>query len=68
MTAVDMSPETERLRHELADLLDIHPMAQWSPPSLRALIALLELEMCGGINDQPAPVLQLVGPRKGQRP
>lgn len=63
---VDMSPETERLRNEVADLWEIHPAAQWSPAFLRALIALFELDIItGAINEQPAPVLQLVPRTKG---
>jgi hypothetical protein len=28
---IEVSPETERLRHELADRLDAHPVTDWSP-------------------------------------
>jgi hypothetical protein len=55
-----MSPETERLRNEVADVWDIHPVEQWSPAFLRAMIALLEIEISSGISEHPAPVLQLV--------
>jgi hypothetical protein len=54
------------LRHELADRLDEHPVRQWSPPFLRAVIALFDLDESP--QGPPAPVLQLVGPSKGRRP
>jgi hypothetical protein len=53
--------ELNRLRHQLADLLDVHPMGEWSPVLLRAIIGVLEMRVAeGGLRDAPATVLQLV--------
>ena len=41
--SIDISPETERLRHELADRLDVHPVEDWSPGFIKAVTALLDL-------------------------
>jgi hypothetical protein len=57
-----LDKETEFYRNELADRMDVHPVTEWSPQFLRAVIALLDLEV-----KPPAPVLQLVGPRKAPR-
>ncbi|MDX1883040.1 hypothetical protein [Mycolicibacterium sp. 120270] len=57
----DMSPETEALRHQLADRLDVHPVSLWSPSLLKAVTALLEVELGGGLGEA-APVLKLVRP------
>lgn len=56
--------EAEQVRHELADLLDVHPPRDWSDPLLRAVAALLDVYVeSGAVNNPPAAVLQLV-PRK----
>jgi hypothetical protein len=47
------------LRNRFCDQLDVHPMQDWSPALLSAMIALVDLHFAeGGTNK--APVLQLV--------
>jgi hypothetical protein len=60
--SADVSPETERLRHALADRLDVHPVSCWSPGFIKAVTALLDLYIGDQLNERPAPVLQLVKP------
>jgi hypothetical protein len=64
----DIPPETERLRHELADRLDVHPVISWSPGFIKAVTALLDLYIGDQLNERPAVVLQLVRPTKSERP
>jgi hypothetical protein len=59
-TGPDMSPEAERLRHELADRLDVYPAREWSPAMTRVMISLLDLYIDGEVHDALAPVLTLV--------
>jgi hypothetical protein len=58
--SIDLSPGTERLRHELADRLDVHPVRDWSPGFIKAVTALLDLYIGDQLNERPAPVLQLI--------
>ena len=57
-----MSPETEALRHQLADRLDGHPVREWSAPLLAAIIGVLDVVISEGLQERPAVVLQLVPP------
>jgi hypothetical protein len=68
MTDVDMSPETERLRYDLADRLEVHPVRDWSPGFIKAVTALLDLYIGDQLHERPAPVLQLVKPVEGTKP
>ena len=58
-----IEPSVDQLRQQLADLLNEHPMMDWSPGLIRAVVAVLDLHP-----DQDAttaPVLTLVpGVRK----
>ena len=67
MTDVDMSPEVEYWRNQLADRMDVHPIADWSPGFIKAVTALLDLYIGDQLHERPAPVLQLVAPTKGGR-
>jgi hypothetical protein len=58
--APDMSPETERLRHELADRMRVLPPRDWSPGLIKAITALLDLYIGDQLQERPAVVLQLV--------
>jgi hypothetical protein len=63
-----MSPETERLRNDLADRMDVYEPDDCSPGFIKATTALFDLYIGDQLDERPAPVLQLVGPRKGARP
>lgn len=52
--------DTERLRHELADRLDVLPPRTWEPELLQAVCALLDIYIEGGAANRPASVLHLV--------
>jgi hypothetical protein len=67
MTDIDMSPDIEYLRNQLADRLDEHPVRKWSPGFIKAVTALLDLYIGDQLNERPAPVLHIVGPRKAPR-
>ena len=50
-----MSPETEQLRHELADRFDAHPASEWSANLIRAVTAVLDLYMAEEAQMTPEP-------------
>jgi hypothetical protein len=52
--------ELDRLRGQLADLVDMHPPEDWSPALLRAVNGVLELHLAELGFGSPAPVLALV--------
>lgn len=68
MTGVDVSPEVEYWRNQLADRLDDHPVREWSLGFIKAVTALLDLYIGDQLHERPAPVLQLISPTKGGRP
>jgi hypothetical protein len=66
--SVDMSPETESLRHALADRMDVLPPEDWSPGFIKAMTALFDLYIGDQLHERPATVLQLVKPVEGTKP
>jgi hypothetical protein len=53
--------ELNKLQNRFADLLDVHPMHDWSPALLRAMIGTVELFVDElGLDHPPAAVLSFV--------
>jgi hypothetical protein len=50
-----------RLRDQFCDLLDVHPMQDWSAGLLQAMTGVLEMYVADlGLQKDSAPVLELV--------